>query len=483
MRMSKVIVLFLAIFMVVALMGPTTLGAKKTMTIMLPWGVPGAGQPDPMGDAFKAWKIVYEAKHPEIEVKILEMGWDDHWTWIRAHAAAGDLPDVLCQRVDNGHGFIVPTPEQESQGKSIFLALDDYLNLKNPYTRIPLVKDYTQANLGAARYNLKHIYFLPISQGMSALIYNADAFKKAGIRTAPTTLTDFLAALKKLRAAGYKNPIGGPGIATDGNIVTLFAGWLAGSAFKTWAAQYCGTDPLQMNYKAFYQAVIDGKLSYKDSRVKKLWDACKEISTYYDPGSYSRDYNMVWDPFNKGDYVIMPEWSGRFIRAQQAIVGKTAAFKAVGGMNFPIMDKAALEQSDAVRNGPLSTWGCTWSIAADAEKRGTLEAAKDFLWWWASGKENDICWNQAKPDSANGDAPPTITALKKWKFKATVPFLFENMVDSYGGYVLWANDQLQRQIYQYVLAYYQGQIGYDELAANADQLNIAFCKTGLAQLK
>lgn len=478
--------MLMGILLVAALVVPATYGAaaKKTMTIMLPWGVPGAGQPDPMGDAFRAWKASYEAKHKDIEVKILEMAWDDHWTWIRAHAAAGDLPDVLCQRVDNGHGFIVPTPEQEAEGKSIFLALDDYMKLKNPYTGIPLSKEYTAANLGAARYNLKHLYFLPISQGMSALIYNADAFAKAGIKAKATmTVTDFLAALQKLRNAGYKNPIGGPGVATDGNIVTLFAGWLAGSAFKTWAAQYAGSDPLQADYKTFYQAVLDGKLSYKDERLKKLWEICKQIAGYYDPGSYSRDYNLVWDPFNKGDYVIMPEWSGRFIRAQQAIQEKTATFKAVGGMNFPIMDKAAMAASDAVRNGPLSTWGCTWSIAASAVKRGTANAAKDFLWWWASGKENNISWNQAKPASANGDAPPTITALNKWAYKDTVPFLFENMAPSYGGLILWSNDQLQRQIYQYALAFFQGQIGYDEFAANADQLNASFCKTALDQLK
>ena len=484
-KLSRSLGFLTIIVLIIAFSSLSMAAEQKTFRIFLPWGIVAAGQSNPMGDAFQAWFDQYTKKHPEANLKFefVSFNWDNHWDYLRTHAAAGDLPDVICQRVDNGHGYVIPTPEQEADGKSIFLSLDDFMGKTNPYTGTSLNDEYSKVALSKARYNLKHLYYLPISQGMPALIYNEDAFKKAGIAAPPQTASELLADCAKLKGAGL-TPIGGPGVAGDGSLVTYFAQYGADSALKSWADDITGKDPFKFDSKKYLNAFVSGSITYKDKRIKGIWDYAKKVAQYYHPATYGRDFNSIWGPFAKGDYAVMPEWSGRFIQAKAAIKNGTAQFKNYSGFSFPIVDKKAVAGSDALKTlAGGSTWGCPFSIAADTVKRGTADAAMDFLWWWASGAQNDICWNQDQPASANGDAPPTKTAVNKWRFKDSVKFLNDEYVDSRGGQLLWPNAAVGDKIYQYAKAYLMGQIKYDEFATAADKINKAEAKTLLDQLQ
>ena len=144
----------------------------KTFQIYIPWGVERAEGTDPMANAFRAWRDqVAVKKFPNLKVQVITANWDDHWTFLKTRIASKDAPDVVVQRVDQGHGYVTPTAEQESQGQSFWIPLDDVINVSNPYTGKTLASEYSASALAAARGTLQKLYYLPISQGARAFIY------------------------------------------------------------------------------------------------------------------------------------------------------------------------------------------------------------------------------------------------------------------------------------------------------------------------
>ncbi|MFC7381219.1 extracellular solute-binding protein [Sphaerisporangium rhizosphaerae] len=63
------------------------------------------------------------------------------------------------------------------------------------------IADFTPASLAAYQFDQK-TYAIPQDIGMVGFWYNKDLFKKAGIAAAPATWTEFIDAVKKLKAAG-----------------------------------------------------------------------------------------------------------------------------------------------------------------------------------------------------------------------------------------------------------------------------------------
>jgi len=458
--------------------------ADKTIQIYIPWGVETTVGSDPMANAFRAWAEQQAAKKfPGLKVQVITAAWDDHWSWLKTRIASKDVPDVVVQRVDQGHGYVVPTVAQERAGQAFWAPLDDVLKSVNPYTNKTLESEYSPAALAAARSNLSKSYFVPISQGARAFIYNADAFQKAGIVQAPATISEFLDALAKLKAAGYPYPIGGTGQATDAGFAMDIANGLASSALLSWFQSIAGKDPVNPDFKKVFQAMADGKVSYRDSRIKKIFDIQKQVASYVDPATYTRTFDNVYGPFTQGDFVMMSEYNGRFIRVNNAINAGTAKVTHVGTFGYPVADKKALPGSDELVTlpGQISSWGCTISISTEAKARGTYDAAVDFLQWWASGAEDKYAWDR-NSTIANGDVPPTKTAIVNWQFRSAGESMLQDFAPGWGALMLAPNGAIQEKIYAYAQAYDQGQIGYDEFARQADDILKKEAKIALSKM-
>jgi ABC-type glycerol-3-phosphate transport system substrate-binding protein len=471
----------------ICLAGVTTSGfaQSKTMQIYIPWGVERAEGTDPMANAFRAWRDQAAAKKfPTLEVKVITASWDDHWSWLKTRIASKDAPDVVVQRVDQGHGYVTPTAEQESKGQSFWCALDDMITMPNPYTKQTLESEYSASALAAARGTLKHLYYLPISQGARAFIYNADALKKAGVTNAPTNAQEFLDVLSKLRASGCKYPMGGTGQATDSGFAMDIADGIAASSLLSWFTSFAGQDTVNPNFKALYQAFADGKISYSDPRIRAIFEYQKKVADYVDPATYSRNFDTVYGPFTNGDFAVMSEYNGRFIRVNVAMKSGAAKVTKTGTFGYPVADKKTFAFSDQLVTlpGQISSWGCTFSIFSEAKARGTYDAAVDFLQWWASGAEDSYAWNRDQPESANGDVPPTKSAINAWKFKSAGESMLQNFAAGWGALMLAPSGPIQEKIYPYVQAYEQGQISYEELAKQADQILRKEAKLALAKM-
>lgn len=446
---------------------------EATLQIFLPWGVEAVEGDNPMANAFRAWRDQVAAeKFPNITVEIITSEWGDHWTWLQTRIASKDAPDLVCQRVDQGHGYLTPTVQQEEAGEAFWVDLGPYLEEVNPYTDTVWKDEYSPSHLGAAKGKLSKIYYVPISQGARAFIYNVAAFEEAGIEKAPSTAKEFLEDLEILKQAGWEYPIGGTGQATDGGFAMDLASGIASSALLSRFQSIAGVDDINPDIKALYTAMANGEISYKDPEIKAIMEFQKKVAEYVDPAAYSRTFDDVYGPFTQGDFAMMSEFNGRFIRVESAIAAGTSQIEEVGTFSYPIADKETFPFSDALVTlpGQISTWGCTWSISSEAEERGTLDAAVDFLQWWASGAENDYCWDRSNPAKANGDAPPTKTAIENWTYKPVAEFLLQDFSPGWGALMLAADGTMLEKVYTYAQAYLQGQMSYDDFATKADTI-------------
>lgn len=125
----------------------------------------------------------YEAAHPDVDIKLTNMENDAFKAKMTAVTASGDLPDifvtwgggVLRQRIDAG--------------------------LVKPVDDSAFLDGFMPVSLQPYQFDGK-TYAVPYDMGMVGFWYNKDHFEKAGIAEPPATWTQFLDAVRKLKAAG-----------------------------------------------------------------------------------------------------------------------------------------------------------------------------------------------------------------------------------------------------------------------------------------
>lgn len=177
----------------------------------------------------------FEATHPDVEINVEDVSWDNLQQRLATDIAGGTAPDIsiiatrwVLDYVQNGiaeplDGYITP------QFRGRF-----YENLLVPGT-----------------VNGK-VYLLPILASTRALYYNKDLYEKAGVATPPKTWDELRAASEKVKALGgaaYGFGIQGKEIETDtywyfpfwsygGEIVQNGKSGIAGEAGVTAAQLY-----------------------------------------------------------------------------------------------------------------------------------------------------------------------------------------------------------------------------------------------------
>ncbi|MEV6154579.1 extracellular solute-binding protein [Nonomuraea sp. NPDC052129] len=127
----------------------------------------------------------FEAAHPNVTMKLTVLENDAYKAKITTLTQSGKAPDlfatwgggVLKQQIDAG------------------LVKD----ITSDVT--PVVDGFTKASLAAYQFDGK-TYALPTDIGMVGFWYNKQLFAKAGITAPPATWTEFLEAVKKLKASG-----------------------------------------------------------------------------------------------------------------------------------------------------------------------------------------------------------------------------------------------------------------------------------------
>ena len=119
--------------------------------------------------------------------------YEDATNTILREAVADKLPDVTFQGL-NRQALLVE--------KGIAKSLEPFIAKEGDISK----DGYHQAMLDLGTFNGK-VYGLPFAVSLPVGYYNMDALKKAGITKLPTTWDEVVENCKKLRKAGYKNPL------------------------------------------------------------------------------------------------------------------------------------------------------------------------------------------------------------------------------------------------------------------------------------
>jgi raffinose/stachyose/melibiose transport system substrate-binding protein len=140
---------------------------------------------EPGKSDFQAVADAYTAAHPNVKINITVLENEAFKTKLATSIQAGDIPDLF-----------------QSWGGGIMAAQADAGALKDITSDIASWKDTINPGaLSIYQYNGKQ-YGVPWDMGMIGFWYNKDAFTKAGITAVPTTWSDYLSDVSKLKASG-----------------------------------------------------------------------------------------------------------------------------------------------------------------------------------------------------------------------------------------------------------------------------------------
>lgn len=156
---------------------PTAFAAKKTVIKFSQWKGPEVGQ-----ELMMKMKKAFEAKHPDIELEIIDVPFQQFHDKAVTQFRAGNLPDVLLSQVD----WI-----GEFADLGMIAELDQFVAKEAPDFMDQYVDAFHQKYKG-------HLYGLPMHSGCVCLYYNKDIFAKAGVAGPPKTWEELVEVAQKV---------------------------------------------------------------------------------------------------------------------------------------------------------------------------------------------------------------------------------------------------------------------------------------------
>jgi len=309
----------------------------------------------------------YAAKYPEAKVELINKPSQvaDH-EWITTGQAGGTIPHICWT-----HRFWV----DGEVDKGWWVPLDSYFNEPNPYIAAgqpgsAVWKEVffeTPFNTTVAVDG--HWYTVPLDLVTTFFFYNKGLYEKAGIKEAPKTWKDHLAALAALKESGviplthvgwYEYQIGNmlyakkeKAVNVDGGVVSLQE-----VACAIDRGDYRATNP---EYKAWLEF------------VKKLIPFCQPDWAAADPQSARKFNNEQVATFEDGS------WRFGTLRANPLIKFEWGTFYAP--VITPEDSEFSTGQTAIPIGGPTAA---QWSVATRAERDGVLATAVDVLRWYTA---------------------------------------------------------------------------------------------------
>lgn len=148
------------------------------------------------GDQLRVAIENYKAVQPNAKIELETMPYPSYPEAIKAQMIGGIAADLIMAE---------PAMTGTFEGADGMLALDEFLDQPNPYSNSgkPWKEDFLAPFLDSSRNAAGQANIVPWSLVWVGLVYNADAYTKAGIAAPPATWNEFLAASEKLKAQGY----------------------------------------------------------------------------------------------------------------------------------------------------------------------------------------------------------------------------------------------------------------------------------------
>ncbi len=262
----------------------------------------------------------YMAAHPNVDIKITVLENEAFKTKLTTVLQSGTPPDIyqswgggdMNQQIQAGLMKDI-TPDLDANGGA-------------------WRKTFAPGALAVYSYQGKN-YGVPWDMGMVGWWYNKDLFTKAGIATPPTTWTDFIADVKKLKATSITPICLGEGDKWPG--------------MHIWS--YLAT---RIGGQAAFDAAVSRKGSFADPPFVQAGDKLKELIALdpFQPGYLSATHDEMQGTFGNGKCAM--ELSGQWAPSVEA--ANAADKKGVANLglfNFPAVEGGAGDVSDVVGGG------------------------------------------------------------------------------------------------------------------------------------
>jgi ABC-type glycerol-3-phosphate transport system substrate-binding protein len=321
----------------------------------------------------------YQKLHPEVRIEFLPYipQGPDFDTWFVTQFKAGNAPDV---------GNQLFSEVNRNANKGWFLDLTPYLDKADPYVSgnahwkdifLPGVIQTGTAPDGK-------IYVLPTGITGTAIYYNKDLFRKAGV-TPPQTWKEFMDIQQKIKDAGFipfAFNMNGPRYCSNWALRCLQDMLLDSrlSAIKG----VIGTIERNMiegsgvSQKELVAAIKRGDYSALDPQWQEQLRLLKEWSRFWDPGFLGLDQDGAYREFITGKAAMFWDSSARV----KPVSSDPLRGFEFGTFGFPRVTKESSAYAtgiDAPAIGGFTANGGEYVVDANVQKRGTLDATIDWL--------------------------------------------------------------------------------------------------------
>ena len=127
----------------------------------------------------------FKAQHPDVDVDVQYQTWGTHLTKFDAALAGGDAPDVI---------------EMGNTEMTKYMAAGAFADISSFKSNFANSANWLAGLAKSGMYG-GHLYGVPYYAGSRVVTYRTDAWSKAGIKTLPTSLSQFTSDLSKLASA------------------------------------------------------------------------------------------------------------------------------------------------------------------------------------------------------------------------------------------------------------------------------------------
>ncbi len=262
----------------------------------------------------------YMATHPNVTIKITVLENEAFKTKLTTVMQSGNPPDIFQSW---GGGTMV---EQAKAGLLKDISADMAANngaWKNTFA---------QGALGVYAYQGKQ-YGVPWDMGMVGWWYNKDLFAKAGIQNTPKTWTEFLDAVKKLKAAGI-TPIA----------LGEKDSW---TGMHIWS--YLAT---RIGGQAAFEAALNRKGSFAGPAFVKAFEKLNELIALqpFQAGFLGNTHDEMQATFGNGKAAM--ELSGQWAPSvESANAADKKGVANLGMFGFPAVEGGAGDATDVIGGG------------------------------------------------------------------------------------------------------------------------------------
>lgn len=340
------------------------------------------------GTAMHAVAMNYQKLHPNVTVKIIPYS-GNYVTDISTALAGGTAADV-----------VVPTAMQQVwQGvpKGYWEDLTRFVHQPDPYLphHESLATALDPGVLKTQTFYDGKLYALSTTAVDCAFFYNKQMFASAGIKGAPTTWAQFMADLKKLKAAGYiplELPLGDTAYSEPMlTLLTPIESQVMGSTIKKLDRNHDGV----VDIRELALGLKDHALTAGNPEFQEALKLYAQLYPYMERGAAGVNDANAQKGFITGRGAIY--FGGLW--AVSAIDSGHPTFK-YGFFPVPQVTKASSKFAYAGFHG-TGVWGSTGAIAyavpTTTAKRGHLALALDFMYYLMSYHNTDAA------DKATGE--------------------------------------------------------------------------------